>query len=163
MNEQDVFLGLGVEIKFPPSPHKNEPNFDQAEYERASFLKIIETLTRIGVASKQDKTLYQSVHLLHKRGRYALMHFKEMFVLDGKSTDFTEEDKGRRNSIANLLADWNLVVLVDPTKTEKPITPLNRTKVISYAEKPEWKLVSKYTIGNRKQQNGDHHDNSRNL
>lgn len=115
-----------------------------------AFLKVKETLTRIGVASKKDKTLYQSCHILHKQGHYYLVHFKEMFMLDGKPTDFSEEDRGRRNTIANLLAEWELVTLVDPTKSREPLTPLNRIKIISYTEKPEWNLVAKYSLGKKR-------------
>ena len=115
-----------------------------------AFLKVKETLTRIGVASKKDKTLYQSCHILHKQGRYFITHFKEMFMLDGKTTDFTEEDRGRRNTISNLLAEWNLVSLIDKTKTEQPLTPLNKIKIISYGEKGEWNLVQKYSIGKKR-------------
>ena len=115
-----------------------------------AFLKVKETLTRIGVASKKDKTLYQSCHILHKQGRYYLVHFKEMFMLDGKSTDFSEEDRGRRNTIANLLAEWELVTLVDPTKSQEPLTPLNRIKIIAYSEKPEWNLIAKYSLGKKR-------------
>lgn len=134
MNE-DIFRGLGVEITLP------DPQ---------SFLKVKETLTRIGVASKKDKTLYQSCHILHKQGRYAIMHFKEMFVLDNKHTDFSEEDRGRRNTIANLLSEWGLVKLVDESKSAEPLTPLNKIKILSYAEKPEWSLCSKYSLGKKK-------------
>ena len=115
-----------------------------------AFLKGKETLTRIGVASKKDKTLYQSCHILHKQGRYYLVHFKEMFMLDGKPTDFSEEDKGRRNTIANLLAEWGLVTLVDPKKSTEPLTTLNRIKIISYGEKGEWNLVTKYSLGKKR-------------
>lgn len=115
-----------------------------------AFLKVKETLTRIGVASKKDKTLYQSCHILHKQGRYYLVHFKEMFMLDGKSTDFSEEDRGRRNTIANLLAEWELISLVDPDKSKEPLTPLNRIKIIAYSEKPEWNLVAKYSLGKKR-------------
>lgn len=115
-----------------------------------AFLKVKETLTRIGVASKKDKTLYQSCHILHKQGRYYLVHFKEMFMLDGKSTDFSEEDRGRRNTIANLLAEWELISLVDPEKSKEPLTPLNRIKIIAYSEKPEWNLVAKYSLGKKR-------------
>jgi hypothetical protein len=115
-----------------------------------AFLKVKETLTRIGVASKKDKTLYQSCHILHKQGHYYLVHFKEMFMLDGKSTDFSEEDRGRRNTIANLLAEWELVTLVDADKSKEPLTPLNRIKIISYTEKPEWNLVAKYSLGKKR-------------
>ena len=115
-----------------------------------AFLKVKETLTRIGVASKKDKTLYQSCHILHKQGHYYLVHFKEMFMLDGKPTDFSEEDRGRRNTIANLLAEWGLVTLVTPGKSEEPLTPLNRIKIISYGEKSEWNLVAKYSLGKKR-------------
>ena len=115
-----------------------------------AFLKVKETLTRIGVASKKDKTLYQSCHILHKQGHYYLVHFKEMFMLDGKPTDFSEEDRGRRNTIANLLAEWGLVTLVNPDKSEEPLTPLNRIKIISYGEKSEWNLVAKYSLGKKR-------------
>ena len=114
-----------------------------------AFLKVKETLTRIGVASKKDKTLYQSCHILHKQGHYYLVHFKEMFMLDGKATDFTEEDKGRRNTIANLLAEWGLVELATPDKSQEPLTPLNRIKIISYGEKDQWSLVAKYSLGKK--------------
>jgi len=115
-----------------------------------AFLKVKETLTRIGVASKKDKTLYQSCHILHKQGHYYLVHFKEMFMLDGKQTDFSEEDRGRRNTIANLLSEWGLVTLIDPGKSSEPLTPLNRIKIISYSEKAEWNLVAKYSLGKKR-------------
>jgi hypothetical protein len=115
-----------------------------------AFLKVKETLTRIGVASKKDKTLYQSCHILHKQGHYYLVHFKEMFMLDGKATDFSEEDRGRRNTIANLLAEWGLITLVSPQKSSEPLTPLNRIKIISYGEKNEWNLVAKYSLGKKR-------------
>jgi hypothetical protein len=117
--------------------------------DREAFLKIKETLTRIGVASKKDKILYQSCHILHKKGRYAIIHFKELFALDGKKTDFTEEDKARRNSIANLLADWGLLTLEDPKKTAEPTAALCLIKIISFDDKKsgEWQLVSKYNVG----------------
>jgi hypothetical protein len=115
-----------------------------------AFLKVKETLTRIGVASKKDKTLYQSCHILHKQGRYYLVHIKEMFMLDGKPTDFSEEDRGRRNTISNLLAEWGLITLVDKDKSSDPLTPLNRIKIISYSEKPEWNLVQKYSLGKKR-------------
>lgn len=115
-----------------------------------AFLKVKETLTRIGVASKKDKTLYQSCHILHKQGRYYLVHFKEMFMLDGKATDFSEEDRGRRNTIANLLSEWGLLTLVNENKSKDPITPLNKIKIISYSEKAEWNLVAKYSLGKKR-------------
>ena len=114
------------------------------------FLKVKETLSRIGVASKKDKTLYQSCHILHKQGKYYIVHFKQLFLLDGKQSDFSDEDRGRLNTIANLLHEWELVDLVDEDKTEKPIAPLNQIKIISHKEKSEWTLVTKYNIGKRK-------------
>ena len=114
------------------------------------FLKIRETLSRIGVASKKEKTLYQSCHILHKQGRYYLLHFKELFLLDGKRSDFSEEDMGRRNTIANLLSEWKLLTLVDSAKSSTPITPLSQIKIISHKEKSEWTLITKYSIGKKK-------------
>lgn len=116
------------------------------------FLKIRETLSRIGVASKKDKTLYQSCHILHKQGRYFILHFKELFLLDGKTSDFSEEDKGRRNTIANLLSEWKLVELIDPSKSSDPIAPLSHIKIIAHKEKGEWNLVTKYSIGKKKRE-----------
>lgn len=113
------------------------------------FLKVRETLTRIGVASRKDKILYQSCHILHKQGRYYIVHFKELFALDGKPSNFADEDKGRRNAIANLVAEWGLVTLVDPTKTKDPLTPLSQIKILPYKEKDEWELVAKYNIGRK--------------
>lgn len=114
------------------------------------FLKIRETLTRIGVASRKDKTIYQSCHILHKQGRYYIVHFKELFALDGKPSNFADEDKGRRNTIANLIAEWGLVELVEPTKSQEPIAPLSQIKVLPHKEKNEWTLVAKYNIGKKK-------------
>jgi hypothetical protein len=114
------------------------------------FLKVRETLTRIGVASRKDKRLYQSCHILHKKGKYYIVHFKELFSLDGKPTDFDESDLGRRNTIANLLAEWGLVQLVNKQRSEAPVAPLSQIKVISYGERNEWDLVTKYSIGNKK-------------
>jgi len=113
------------------------------------FLKIRETLTRIGVASRKDKIIYQSCHILHKQGRYYIVHFKELFALDGKPSNFVDEDKARRNTIANLIAEWGLVKLVDPVKTESPVAPLSQIKVLPYKEKNEWELVTKYNIGKK--------------
>ena len=117
------------------------------------FLKIRETLTRIGVASRKDKTLYQSCHILHKQGRYFIVHFKELFALDGKPTNFSENDQARRNTIANLLAEWGLIVLVDPNRTSELIVPLNQLKILAYKEKDEWTLTAKYNIGSKKVNN----------
>ena len=118
--------------------------------ERDDFLKVMETLSRIGVASRKEKTLYQSVHILHKQGRYALVHFKQLFLLDGKKSDFSLEDKARLNTIANLLHEWGLVEIIDIERTREPVAPLNQIKIISHKEKPEWNLVTKYTIGKSK-------------
>lgn len=114
------------------------------------FLKIKETLTRIGVASKKERKLFQSCHILHKRGKYYVVHFKELFMLDGKQSDFSDEDRGRRNAIANLLEQWNLVDIVDKLQHSEPLAPLSHIKIISHKEKSEWELCSKYTIGKRK-------------
>jgi hypothetical protein len=141
--KDDIFKGLGVEIVMPDTE---------------SFLKIKETLTRIGIASKKDNILYQSCHILHKkdrtgpeeRSRYAIMHFKEMFILDGKSNNLEVEDIGRRNTITNLLEEWGLVKVVNPTKTEDPITPLGKIKILPHKEKNNWRLEAKYSIGTKK-------------
>ncbi len=114
------------------------------------FLKIRETLTRIGVASKRNRTIYQSCHILHKQGRYYIVHFKELFALDGKPSNFAEEDIARRNTIANLLAEWGLVDLVDVGRSSQPIAPLSQIKVLPYKEKDEWELVAKYNLGKKR-------------
>jgi len=114
------------------------------------FLKIRETLTRIGVASKKNRTIYQSCHILHKQGRYYIVHFKELFALDGKPSNFAEEDVARRNTIANLLAEWGLVDLVDVGKSSEPVAPLSQIKVLPYKEKDEWELVAKYNLGKKR-------------
>ena len=117
------------------------------------FLKVKETLTRIGVASRKDKTLYQSCHILHKRGKYYIVHFKELFALDGKNTDFEDNDLGRRNAIANLLSEWGLVEIVNKDKSSLPVAPLSQIKIISYKEKDEWELTAKYNIGKKREAN----------
>jgi len=114
------------------------------------FLKIRETLTRIGVASRRDKVLFQSCHILHKQGRYYIVHFKELFALDGKPTNFSDEDKARRNTIANLLAEWELSDVVDSERTKDPVAPLNQIKILAHKEKHEWKLEAKYNIGKKR-------------
>lgn len=114
------------------------------------FLKVRETLTRIGVASRKDKTLYQSCHILHKQGRFYIVHFKEMFALDGKPTNFSDEDKGRRNTIAKLLEDWGLLKIVHPDRAAQPVATLNQIKILPHKEKDEWTLVQKYAIGKKK-------------
>lgn len=142
MNE-NLFRGCGVEIELPDSE---------------SFLKVKETLTRIGISSKKDNILYQSCHLLHKKdrstdtekSRYAIMHFKEMFILDGKSNTLDDDDIARRNTIANLLEEWGLLKVVHPTQTEDPVAPLSKIKILPYKEKASWRLEQKYTIGVKK-------------
>ncbi len=115
-----------------------------------SFLKVKETLTRIGVASKKDKVLYQSCHILHKQGRYYIVHFKELFILDGKTNTLSDEDRARRNTIVNLLEEWGLVSTVKPEVVQDPVSPLSQIKVLPYKERDEWSLVAKYSIGKRK-------------
>jgi len=118
--------------------------------EQDDFLKIRETLSRIGVASKKDRKLYQSCHILHKQGKYYIVHFKELFALDGKPSNFSEDDEGRRNTIANLMAEWGLLSLVDPKKSQSPLTPISQIKVLSYNEKDDWELITKYSIGTKR-------------
>lgn len=131
--EDDIFKGLGVEVKL-----------QDAE----SFLKVKETLTRIGIVSNKDiKKLIQSCHILHKQGRYSIFHFKELFALDGKQTNFSDEDRQRRNTIALLLNDWKLVNVVKPELIENDQAPLNHVKIISFAEKKDYVLEAKYAIG----------------
>lgn len=116
--------------------------------EKDDFLKIRETLSRIGVASRKDKELFQSCHILHKKGKYYIVHFKELFKLDGKPTNIDESDYGRRNTIVELLQQWNLITVTDKSKIVEPKIPLSQIKVLSYKEKHEWKLTTKYSIGN---------------
>ena len=134
---EDIFQGLGVEVSLPSAEN---------------FLKVKETLTRIGIASRKDMKLYQSYHILHKRGRYSIFHFKELFLLDGNAarTDLTQEDVQRRNTIVSLLDEWNLVSLVGVVELlEDKKASLRRIKIVSFREKAEWDLVAKYTIGNK--------------
>ena len=112
------------------------------------FLKVRETLSRIGVASRKDKTLFQSCHILHKQGKYYIVHFKELFALDGKDTNLSENDIARRNTITNLLSDWGLLDVVGTTSVEA--APLSQIKVISFKDKGDWKLETKYNIGKKK-------------
>jgi len=132
---QDIFRGVGVEIILP-SPD--------------NFLKIKETLTRVGIASKKDKKLYQSCHILHKQGRYSILHFKELFILDGKENNLTDDDIARRNTIVNLLEEWKLLEVLDSSRIEDPIAPLSQIKILSHKEKAEWSLESKYNIGKKR-------------
>ena len=110
------------------------------------FLKVRETLTRIGIASRKEKKLFQSCHILHKQGRYFIVHFKELFLLDGKKATLEESDLARRNTIATLLSDWGLVNIIDATQA-KDKAPLRQIKVVSFREKSEWELCQKYNIG----------------
>ena len=116
--------------------------------EQDDFLKVRETLTRIGVSSRKDKTLFQSCHILHKQGRYFIVHFKELFALDGKESNITSGDIERRNAITALLQDWELLKIVTESKSE-PKASLSQIKVVSYKEKEEWELVPKYNIGKK--------------
>lgn len=119
--------------------------------EKDDFLKVRETLTRIGVASKKEKILYQSCHILHKQGKYYIVHFKELFSLDGKPTDFSDNDIARRNTVTNLLSDWELLQIVDKDKTKEPTVSLSQVKIIPHKEKNEWQLIPKYNIGKKPQ------------
>ena len=132
--QEDIFKGVGIEISLP-SPD--------------SFLKVKETLTRIGISSRKEKKLYQTCHILHKQGRYAILHFKELFILDGKKNTFTDEDEARRNTIVNLLEEWELIKIVDPESSNDPIAPLNQVKILSHKEKSNWTLEAKYNIGKK--------------
>jgi hypothetical protein len=132
--------------------HIDYPGYTPLEVilsEPDDFLKVRETLTRIGVASRKDKILYQSCHILHKQGRYFIVHFKELFALDGKNADLTDNDLQRRNTIAKLLVDWELIKIIDADKFTD-YAPLSQIKVISHKEKDEWKLETKYNIGKKK-------------
>ena len=120
--------------------------------EQDDFLKVRETLTRIGVSSRKEKVLYQSCHILHKQGKYYIVHFKELFLLDGKFSDFSDDDKARRNTIANLLHEWQLCDLVTPAKSKDLVAPLSQIKIISHKEKNDWNLVAKYNIGKKRKE-----------
>ena len=117
--------------------------------EQDDFLKVRETLTRIGVSSRKEKVLYQSCHILHKQGQYYITHFKELFLLDGKPSNISENDIQRRNAIAKLLEEWGLVTIVNPQIMIDNIAPLHQIKIISFKEKNEWELVTKYNIGKK--------------
>lgn len=113
------------------------------------FLKIKETLTRIGISSRKEKKLYQSCHILHKRGKYYIVHFKELFALDGLPTNLADDDIARRNTIANLLEEWELCDIVNPEQTEEPVLSIKQLKILSHKEKREWELCPKYHIGKK--------------
>ena len=118
--------------------------------EEEDFLKIKETLTRIGVASRKENRLFQSCHIFHKQGRYYIVHFKEMFAIDGKPTNFSEEDLGRRNKIVYLLQDWGLLVVVNMEMIKDPVAPMSQIKIINHKEKADWILETKYNMGRKK-------------
>ena len=126
---------------------KQEQMFEVLLKEPDDFLKIRETLSRIGVASRKERKLYQSCHILHKQGKYYIVHFKELFALDGKDTNLSENDIARRNTIVKLLSDWGLVEM---KAIPEPIAPLSQIKIISFKEKNEWVLETKYNIGKKK-------------
>jgi hypothetical protein len=117
--------------------------------EQDDFLKVRETLTRIGVSSRKEKVLYQSCHILHKQGKYYIVHFKELFALDGKPSNISENDIQRRNAIAVLLEEWGLVKIINPNILTDNIAPLHQIKIISFKEKDEWDLIAKYNIGKK--------------
>jgi hypothetical protein len=133
MEQDDIFEGLGVEITLET---------------QEDFLKVKETLTRIGVSSRKENKLYQSCHILHKRGRYAIMHFKELFELDGLESDISDNDVGRRNTIATLLEEWGLLDIINPIEDDEPRANIKQIKIISYKDKDDWDLIPKYHIGN---------------
>jgi hypothetical protein len=133
----DIFKGVGIEITL---------------IDEDAFLKVRETLTRIGVSSRKEKVLYQSCHILHKQGRYVILHFKELFSLDGKPSTISENDIQRRNAIVNLLEEWELLNIVESEKQKiaNNLAPIQQIKILSYKEKDDWELVSKYTIGKKR-------------
>jgi hypothetical protein len=117
--------------------------------EQDDFLKVRETLTRIGVSSRKEKVLYQSCHILHKQGKYYIVHFKELFALDGKPSNLTDNDIQRRNAIAKLLEEWGLLKILNPKLLEDNVAPLHQIKIISFKEKDDWELITKYNIGKK--------------
>lgn len=133
-NNENIFKGTGIEISLATPD---------------SFLKVKETLTRIGISSKKEKKLYQTCHILHKQGRYSILHFKELFILDGKINTFTEEDAARRNTIVKLLEEWDLLSVVEVDKAQDPTAALNQIKILSHKEKSDWVLEAKYNIGKK--------------
>jgi len=132
METEDVFNGLGVEVRLQ---------------EEEDFLMVKETLTRMGVSSRKENKLFQSCHILHKRGRYAIMHFKELFILDGLESDISESDIGRRNLIAKLVDEWELCEILNEEKIKDPISSMGQIKIISHKDKQDWELIPKYHIG----------------
>ena len=133
MENEDIFKGLGVEIKL---------NSEE------DFLKIKETLTRIGISSRKEKKLYQSCHILHKRGRYTIMHFKELFEMDGLESNTSDNDIARRNTIVDLLEEWELLEVIDEGFEDEQMANIGQIKILSYKDKDDWELIPKYHIGN---------------
>lgn len=148
-DEVSLFRGFGILVELACESDPAKRSEDLKERYKDSFLKIRETLTRIGIASRKDKTLYQSCHILHKRGNYAILHFKELFALDGKLHNLSDEDKLRRNKIASLLEEWGLLKVIYPETIEQKAL-LRHIKILPHEEKNEWNLVSKYDIGVKK-------------
>jgi len=140
MNNKEDFFDINFPGYFPLEIELNSPD---------DFLKVRETLSRIGIASKKDNVLFQSCHILHKKGRYFITHFKELFALDGKAADFTENDLQRRNTIGKLLQDWGLVKLLIELEEEN-LAPLSQIKIIAFKEKDQWDLIPKYNIGKKR-------------
>ena len=136
-------------VKEPEVNWSSDQMIEVSLGEPDDFLKVRETLTRIGVASRKEKKIYQSCHILHKQGRYFIVHFKELFALDGKHANLTQNDVQRRNRIVQLLADWGLVDIINVEKIQD-IAPLNQIKVLSYKDKGDWILETKYNIGSKK-------------
>tara|TARA_R100000008_G_scaffold86502_1_gene79894 strand:- start:1049 stop:1456 length:408 start_codon:yes stop_codon:yes gene_type:complete len=132
---EDIFKGLGVEVKLLKDD---------------DFLKVKETLTRIGISSRKENKLFQSCHILHKQGRYSIMHFKELFILDGLEAEISNNDIGRRNTITCLLEEWDLLEIIDEDKVDDPQVGLGQLKILPFKEKDEWDLIPKYHIGNKK-------------
>lgn len=130
----DVFNGYGVQIRL------RKPD---------DFLRVKETLTRIGVGERTSKTLYPSCYILHKKGYYAILHFKELFEMDGKTANITTDDLGRRNTICRLISDWGLAEIVRPSQIEEPVSDMRHIKIVSFADKASWQIVNKYEIGAR--------------
>ena len=133
MEQEDIFNGLGVEITL-----KSDDD----------FLKVRETLTRMGISSRKENKLYQSCHILHKRGRYAILHFKELFEMDGLESNISDEDEGRRNAISKLLEEWELVKIIEPIEEDEPVVDVRKIKIIAHKDKGDWELIPKYHIGN---------------
>lgn len=148
MDNEDIFSGFGIEVKLEVSPQHVGYKVEPKEAYKDAFLKVKETLTRIGIASRRENVLWQSCHILHKRGQYAILHFKELFALDGKSSNFSEDDRLRRNKIAALLEEWGLLKVVAKEKIKEQLS-LNQIKILHFSKKKDWRLYSKYQIGQK--------------